>query len=404
MFAAAQAQGFLVMPYTNPTWWDGKSPTLSSLPLGTNLAVIAAANEMGGQYEECYGCPGNPHYGYVVSPFVDFVRERLGALMRQMTSELGSDLVFEDQIGARPALFDYNPASPTSDAYIQGWVEHVRTYQTARLATENGFDRLVPYEVAFHGSTLLSERAGQTNAWWGANNWHYYPFAVMAAGDKALFYQHNLAPETFTHNLATLTWNAAMGYMLSYDLVASDFGGGLNSEWITAAADFQRYVLGEYAGERILGYEQPAENVTLTRYAHFSVTANWSKQDEYAAGAYGLPPLGLVVQKDDGSLTAGVFTSYNGQPLENGGHCLIEERGADQILIRQPLGRETPLTLQGLPTWAADAQLEARAYTRAGELIASAPVAWAQNLAVFTYQRSLQGQDAAYYILAPVQP
>ncbi len=77
MFAGAQALDFLVMPYTNPTWWDEKSTTLSSLPPSTSLADIAALNEYGGQITECYGCPTNPHYGVVVSPFSDFVLQRL---------------------------------------------------------------------------------------------------------------------------------------------------------------------------------------------------------------------------------------------------------------------------------------------------------------------------------------
>ncbi len=321
-----------------------------------------------------------------------------------MTVELPSDMLFEDQIGARPAIFDYNPASPAPDAYIQGWVQHAQTYQSSRLATEDGFDRLIPYEVGFHGSTLLSERLGQTDGWWGADNWHNYPFAGMLAGDKILFYQHNLAPETFAHNLTNLSWDTAMGYMLSYDLAAGDFGGGLNSEWIRAAADLQHFVLAQYAGERILAYTPLAENVTRTGYAHFSVITNWSTQDPYTSAGYVLSARGMLIQKDDGSLTAGVFTSYNGQALENGGHCLIEERGTDQVIIRQPLGNDTPLAVKALDAWTGAAQLEARAYDQDDQLIASLPVSLADGMAVFTYQREINGTHAAYVTLTPTKP
>jgi len=315
-----------------------------------------------------------------------------------------SDLVFEDQIGARPAVLDFNPASPRPDAYLQGWVEHARAHQGARLATEDGFDRLVDYEVGFHGSTLLSLRRGEADAWWGKNTWKVYPFGGMAAGDRMLFYQHNLAPESFTHNLSALTWNAAMGSMLSYDLVKSDFGGGRQSDWLALAADFQRYVLGEFAGQRILGYRQVAQDMTRTEYAHFSVTANWSEQNPYAAGEHVLPPLGLLVQKDDGSLTAGVFTTYNGQALEGGGHALIEQRGEGQIVIRQPLGSDTSLAVKGLAGWNQATPLAAQAFTRAGKLLGSRPVTFDGTTAVFTYQRDWDGEPAAYFTLGPATP
>ncbi len=63
-----------------------------------------------------------------------------------------------------------------------------------------------------------------------AGAWRPYPLATLMTRDKTLFYQHDLAPETMTVDKATLTWNLAYGYMLSYD-VSSQYLGGEFRSW-----------------------------------------------------------------------------------------------------------------------------------------------------------------------------
>jgi hypothetical protein len=409
MVKNAQRMGFLVMPYTNPTWWDGDSPTLRSLPDGTVLNDVVALNQQGMQYEECYGCPDNPKYGYVVSPFSSFVKQRLSQLQQQMTQIIPSDLLFEDQIGARPPVYDYNQASPLPDAYMQGWVEHIQTYANARLMTELGFDRLVGFEVGLNGSLLLPERAGTTNTWWGKDTWHIFPFAPMAARDKVLFYQHDLAPETFTHDKATLAWNTSMGYMLSFDLIQSDYGGGAESDFIRVAGAFQKYVLSQYASERITGYANVEKNITQTNFETFSIITNWDADRVYQTDGFGLTPQGVLIRKKDGSLTAGVFVSYNDAALSTGDHYLIEERSENTIIVRQPLGADTMITVKPLAAWqnitptpgtSQPVPITAAAYDRHGRLLGSAPaVTRSQNGLTFLYNQVLNGQAVAYYLL-----
>ena len=43
----AKDRGHLMMPYSNPTWWDPVSPTLSHLPAGTTLADVTTLNASG---------------------------------------------------------------------------------------------------------------------------------------------------------------------------------------------------------------------------------------------------------------------------------------------------------------------------------------------------------------------
>jgi len=411
MFQQTQALGFLVMPYTNPTWWDDGSPTLQNLTATLTISDLAVLDGSGMPVHEYYGV----HGGYVMSPYPPFVRQRLGQLMHDMTATVPSDMVFEDQIGARPWLFDHNPSSPYPMAYMQGWLEHTRAYSDALLMTELGFDRLAETEVGFHGSVLLPERFGYTPGWWGTGTWRPYPLAPLMVRDKVLFYQHDLAPETMTADKARLSWNLALGYMLSYDLVATPFGGGLRPQrecgWLRLVGEFQKHVLARYAGERMTDYARVSGNVTRTSFETCSVIANWDATNPYTTGGHTLPPQGVLVTCAGDQLMAGVFTAYNGVPLSAGDHYLIEERGWTDLTVRQPLGADTGLTLKPLPGWSSGSPTGAWAYTAAGQVIESVPFTrtqsglparsqtWglaAQSL-TFVYQQERGGKSVAYY-------
>ena len=390
MFQQAQALGWLVMPYTNPTWWDDESPTLQSLPPPLTITDVAVLNDQGTPVYEYYG----PYGGYVVSPWTPFVQQRLDQLVGQMTEDVPSDVLFEDQIGARPWLFDRNPSSPYPMAYVEGWLEHTRTYSDTLLMTELGFDRLAETEVGFHGSVLLPERFGYTPDWWGTDTWHPYPLAPLMVRDKVLFYQHDLAPETMTVDKATLTWNLAFGYMLSYDL---GYGGGLGNPWLGLVGAFQKYVLARYAGEEMTNFTNLEGEVTQTSFETFTVVANWDETNSYDTGQHTLPPLGVVVMSADGTLTAGVFTSYNGVPLSAGDHYLIEERRPSDITVRQPLGADTNLTLKLLPVWSPNDPIGAWAYAATGQFITSVPVTVTAQDITFVYQQQIGEQSITHY-------
>ena len=391
MLRQAQGLGFLVMPYTNPTWWDDGSPTLRAMPEPLTISDIAVLDRDGQPVYEYYDSRG----GYVVSPHAPFVQQRLAQLVREMTIDLPSDLLFEDQVGARPWLFDYGHVSPSVDAYIEGWIEHTRTFNDdILLMTELGFDRLVEYEVGFHGSVLLPEKFGYTSDWWGDGNWRPYPLAPLLARDKVLFYQHDLAPETMTADKATLTWNLAFGYMLSYDL---GYGGGLGNPWLDLVSAFQKRVLARYASEPMTGFHDLEAKATLTTFETFTVIANWNEASRYDIGPYTLSPQGVLVTNVDGSLVAGVFDRYNNVPLSAGDHYLIEERESDAILISQPLGADTSLTLSLLPGWAQGDPIQVWAYAANGCLIDSVPVTVTAQTLTFTYRQEIAGQRVVRY-------
>jgi hypothetical protein len=395
MVRQAQAMHFLVMPYTNPTWWDNQSPTLQQLPAPLGISDVALLDTNSAPRYESY----SSHDGYVVSPYAPFVQQRLGQLMSSMTTSIPSDLVFEDQIGTRSWLFDLNRSSPAPTSYAQGWLDHTRAYSRTLLMTEGGSDRLAEADVGFQGSVLLPERLGQADRRWGANTWYAYPIAPIMLHDKVLLYQHNLAPETFTTNKATLAWNLAFGYMLSYDLGPTNFGGGVDDPWLLVVSNFQRYVISRYAGDRMSGYTQLPNAATQSAFAHALVVANWSASAPYTVESYVLPPQGMLVMLDDNSLAAGVFTSYHGAALSSGDHYLIEERHPSEVIVRQPMGAGTSLTVGRALGWQDDDSIIAVAISKSGAVLASALASATPSGVSFRYQSDIAGVRVAYYRL-----
>jgi hypothetical protein len=215
-----------------------------------------------------------------------------------------------------------------------------------------------------------------------------------------LFYQHNLAPETFTHNKKVLAWNVAMGYNLSYDLNPSDWGGGVASDFIKVTGAFQKLVLSHYVNESITNYTSLQPGVTQTTFENYTAVVNWDENQPYTRADFILAPSGILVTANDGSLTAGVFTNYHGTALSSGDHYLIEIRPSDSIMVRQPLGTDTDLTVKLQPGWNASTPLEVWAYTMNGQRISQAPASIHNDSLTFHYANQPGGSPAAYYLIA----
>lgn len=390
MFRQAQERGFLVMPFTNPTWWDDESPTLQNLAPPLTFEDIVVITDTGQTFYEYYQQKG----GYVMSPYAPFVQNRLAQLMQEMTIDIPSDLIFEDQIGARRWMYDYNSSSPTPTSYIQGWFEHTQTYSDRRLMTELGFDRLAETEIGFHGSVLWHQREGRTNEWWGDNNWSAYPMASMMLRDKVILYQH-LSDKVSTKDEETLIWNLAFGYMLGFDLHA----GGIDDAWLDIVSGLQKHVLARYANERVTDLTDIAVQVTNTAFETFSVIVNWDKAMTYTVGQHTLSPEGFLVESDDNTLIAGNFTKFNGMQLNTGDHYLIEERHANHITVYQLFGSDTDLTLDWLPSWTQDESTNVLAYSTNGQVIGSIPATIMNQKVTFTYQMQLNGQPVSHYVV-----
>lgn len=390
MMNQVQSMGYLVMPYINPTWWDDESPTVREDLPPLNIEDIAVLDRQGNPKFENYG----DHVGFIVSPYPEFVQERLENLMRDMTQMIPSDLIHEDQVGGRAAHPDYNPASPHPAAYSQGWLEHTRTFSHLLLTSEMGFDRLAETETGFHGSVLLAEAENKTSNWWGDDNWHLYPLAPILLRDKVLLY-HNTENRSATDEKRVLAMNLGFGYMLSFDWTAPE----ADTKWLDPVGAFQSKVISKYAGEQITEYIYLTDDVSQTTFETIITVINWNQLSSFSAGDFDIAPLGAMVESDDGSLRAGVFTKYNGVNLRVGDHYLIEERGINQIVVQQPLGSDTLLAVRALPNWDNTRPVTIWVYDQNGQIIDRTHSDIVADKINFEYSLHLSGEPVGSYII-----
>lgn len=401
MLRLARSRGFLVMPYSNPTWWDDASPTVLDRPPGVTVADLAVVLPDGRPYRKCY----EQHCGYVTDPWSPFVITRTAQLVDQLGA-LGPDFQFWDQVGAREWEYDFNRFSPEPLAYMAGWQRLAEKHRGALLMTEMGYGELGSSMLGFHGSVLLLERKGDLPEGWREGWWRPIPWASALFGDKALLYQHDLAPETLTNDTATLTWNLAMGYMLSYNLAAEN--GGLDGEWLAAVGALQRYVVARYAGLPAGGHEALAgvglEKMTRTFFGQCVVTANRNAQQPLALRANVLAASGAEVHCPASGaapeVTGGVYTAFRGQPLAPGDHVIIEERFAAVMTVRHPLGPDTRIVCAYPARGDSRRSYRAEAIGFDGRRIAYIPVDSTGSGLSFFYRDQIAGEAVEHYRLS----
>jgi Domain of unknown function (DUF6259) len=345
----AHAQGLLVMPYLNVSWWNTDSPTVKKLLAQGPAERFAALDASGQPRMERY----KPFHGYVVSPYTVPVKDRVHALMDQWQAEHPTDCYFFDQIGSRPWIRDFNPAAPDSLSYADGWLALMGQLAPRCLMAEDGWDRLAKTFAGFHGGLLVVQRESQEADYlFGAGNWQPYPLLPMILHDKVLLYQHDLSERTMTTDPWTLTFNVAYGFMLSYDW--DNTAQALDSPWLDVVGSFQ-HALGPYsAGQPLQSFGSPAANVSETGYPNMSVLANWSDAAAYAVDGYGVAPTGFLARSKDGALVAGSFAgTFDGSPLSAGTHQLVVARTSTAVTVHQPLGGDTQLAVRLPSSWQA---------------------------------------------------
>jgi hypothetical protein len=299
---AAHTRRDLVMPYLNVSWWNPQSPTIQALPPPLTSASVSVQDSGGNAATEQF----SGYDGFIVSPSVPFVRDRVQAEIDRWQTDVPADCLFFDQIGARPWRYDFNPAAPSPLAYYDGWLSVFAPDADRCLMVEDGWDRLAASFSGFDSSLMLMQREFDWLDGRFGPNWETFPLALWLVHDKVLLYQHDLFDGTFTADPEILTWNLAYGYILSYN-----WNVGLAGPWLGIASAFQRALGPHYAGAALTSYEQIADGVTKTRFGTYSVVANWTSSPYDLDGSQ-IAPGGFLARTDDGSLVAGEFADPSG--------------------------------------------------------------------------------------------
>ena len=393
---AARAHGMFVMPYTNPTWWDPESPTLKAL----GPARFGALNRAGNIITENYG----PNAGFVVSPDAPATQKRLDEMMRRWSRDVPVDFIFQDQIGSRPWLRDFNPNAPDPLHYADAWLAFTARDRSRRLMTEDGWDRLAETEVAFAGSALTGStsfdpvnvrwgRESRANRQFGPGVWEPYPLGTFLLHDKVLMYHHDLDPGPMDAGPEVLTWNALFGIIAGY--IWPEGYSYQHPDWPSIASAFQHFVLARLAGETLISYDRLANDVYRSRFGHLTIVANWNAREPYELDGFSIAPSGCLIRSDDASIAAGIFLNeFNRAPLSPGPHYLIVERSSSAVTVRQPSGLDTDVTFS-----VSNAASTARAIDSKGQLIANVPVHVNAGQCWFRYAAFVAGTRVDAYVL-----
>ncbi|MBT3376710.1 MAG: hypothetical protein HN742_15635 [Lentisphaerae bacterium] len=278
-YRRGQELGHLMMPYTNASWWciGPKGPTF--LREGEDPL---SRTRSGGLQRESYG--GNE--GYRVCFWDPAVQAAHRVVRRQMTVTYPSDILLQDQVGARSWRWDYHPAAPTETAGLDGM--HSLSMEDARhvpLATEDGYDRVIEFETMLCGmgwaivpSGARHERS-MNRLRFPNDTWAIFPMMQYLAHDKALFTFHDLGH--FITDTERLAYAVGLGYSLSQrtDLGALRRPGP--RRWLFWLDAVQKGLCARYAGQPLLQHRYPfateldptANHTLVARYPEVVVVA-----------------------------------------------------------------------------------------------------------------------------------
>jgi hypothetical protein len=283
------ALGQLMMPYTNTSWWciDPKGPTFEregEEPL--------SRQRNGAFFKERYAA----NEGYRVCFWHRAVQEAHRLTRRQMSEEFRSDVLFQDQVGARGWSWDFNPAAPSPTAWIDGL--HSLGMEDAAvvpLATEDGNDRVAEFESMLCGMAWGIVPSGQQREaqrleyTLPPGEWAIFPMMQYLAHDKVLFTLHDLGH--FVLNETQLAYVLGLGYGLSYRSTQADLGRTEVREWLAWLDALQKAVCVRYAGQIFTDFQTRGGGagdlggpLLLGSYPGLAVAANTGTAAVAAAG------------------------------------------------------------------------------------------------------------------------
>ncbi|MGO8672224.1 MAG: DUF6259 domain-containing protein [Capsulimonadaceae bacterium] len=316
-FATAHRLGDLVMPYTNPTWWcdDPRGPTF----LRDGDAPLLR-DQSGHPVREIYG----PNDGWSLSTFHPDAIAAEQTVVREFTHDYPSDLLFQDQIGARSPKYDFNPAAHDPNSYLQGLQDIAsRTGRVVPVATENGYDGVLNDETEMCGlcwSLIPTENPPSWVQLWRdrypAGSWRLAPMALWMAHDKTVFAMHDLGQ--FTTSPEILAWDVALGYQLSANVTTDDLTDPARMRWLAWLAAVQRTVGPLIIGRPLTDWQEPSPGVYRAVYGDTVVLANTRANPFDVDAVDTLAAHGFSISTPNAGVIAGSFQRWNGKLYPQG--------------------------------------------------------------------------------------
>ncbi|MFQ6130570.1 MAG: DUF6259 domain-containing protein [Armatimonadota bacterium] len=334
LYDRAHELGMLVMPYLNPTWWcdDPPSPSLEK------HGDVALARGLDGEIPiERYVS----NWGYSLTASHPIAKQIDARNMRLFTQDLPSDLIFQDQIGARSWIWDLNPHALAPYGYTQAIIDIAKTdCQIAPLSTECGFDRIIDYEAQFCGLTWSLVPTPGGPPWrtfyherYPPGTWQVSPLALYLAHDKVAFTHHDLGQRIAGKQ------DLSLSLLLGYQMIDS-VGTGVcrpgtqRMEWLAWLDAVQKQVCSRYMGERLTSFEEVEPGVIFARCgsgmewsaASDTLVAYNGRQDPFESDQrVTIAPQGFACSVG-GSIFAGIVRLFNTQEYDEDLYIIEAQR------------------------------------------------------------------------------
>ena len=254
-----KSKGHMYMPYTNNTWWcdSPKGPTFEAKGRGA-----LSLDENGKEIFEKYGSAE----GWTTCMWHKDVRDANDKLLKESLVDYKSDIVFQDQSGARAFRYDYNKASPSPSAYSEGFVSTVmRDSKKAYLSTEDGWWGICDGEIQFCGMSFSFMQQGK----WYKCIWDTFPKDSFTLGNLTGAFFHDKVSLTH-HDLGTdvntprkLAYTIAYGYSMVNQLYIRQINFAHLIEWRRWTAQLQMSLLSKLIGKPMHGFAHKWTNPDL---------------------------------------------------------------------------------------------------------------------------------------------
>ena len=279
LYRKGQELGHLMMPYTNTSWWciDPKGPTFERAGEAPLLRKLD-----GSLSKERY----SKNEGYTVCYWHPEVIAAHRRTHREMVDEFPSDVLFQDQVGARGFRWDTNPASPYATSSPEGL--HSLTMEDAEtvpVATEDGYDRVAQFETMLCGMAwgmIPAEgrhATGHNRFHFVDGEWEFFPLMGYLAHENCLFTAHDLGH--FLSDPERLAYGLAFGYGMTEFANVGTLRRADRKAWLFWLDAVQKTVCAAYAGQPLLDFSHPLatgtgtnREVMLARYRGVTVLAN----------------------------------------------------------------------------------------------------------------------------------
>ncbi len=254
-----KSKGHLYMPYTNNTWWcdSPKGPTFEA-----KGRAALSLDENGKEIFEKYGTAE----GWTTCMWQKDVRDANDKLLKESLVDYKSDIVFQDQSGARAFRYDYNKAAPTPSAYSEGFISTVmRDSKKAYLSTEDGWWGICDGEIQFCGMSFSFMQQGK----WYKCIWDTFPKDSFTLGNLTGAFFHDKVSLTH-HDLGTdvntprkLVYTVAYGYSMVNQLYVRQLNFAHLIEWRRWTAQIQMSLLSKLIGEPMQNFSHKWTNAAL---------------------------------------------------------------------------------------------------------------------------------------------